>query len=132
MHCGMDHLNINDTESASANSNHSKSPRVSREQPENSSDRPKNEKTEFKTNNLSSKSQLKGSMLAPDFQVNEKMTKKLEYELPLKFKSIDYFRLCDVINKQVDIAKREFKSGKVDKSLAHCELALYYLNNIHK
>ena len=72
------------------------------------------------------------SMLSEDFTPDTKMSKKLDYSLPVKFKSIDYFRLCDTIKKQLDIGLKELNSNKIDKALAHSELAYYYLDNISK
>ena len=72
------------------------------------------------------------SLLAPDFHVDSKITKKLDYKLPVKFKGIDYFKLCDVIKKHLDTGRRELITNKIDKTLAHCELAYYYLMNIEK
>jgi hypothetical protein len=72
------------------------------------------------------------SLLAPDFHVDSKITKKLDYKLPVKFKGVDYFKLCDVIKKHLDTGRRELITNKIDKTLAHCELAYYYLINIEK
>ncbi len=72
------------------------------------------------------------SILGADFHPDIKLSKKLDFSLPVKFKGIDYFRLCDVIRKQLDIGQRELNSNKLDKTLAHAELAFYYLDNISK
>jgi hypothetical protein len=72
------------------------------------------------------------SMLSEDFTPDVKLSKKLDFSLPVKFKSIDYFRLYDVIKKQLDISQKELNSNKLDKSLTHVELAYYYLENISK
>ena len=70
------------------------------------------------------------NILSANFKVDEKLVKKFDFHLPVKYKSIDYFRLCDIIKKQIDGATRDINSNKVDKSLDHIELALYYLQNI--
>lgn len=75
---------------------------------------------------------LHASMLAPDFKIDTKLSKKLDFKLPVKYKGIDYFRLCDVIKKQLDSGQREMNSNKTEKALIHCELAYYYLINIDK
>ncbi len=72
------------------------------------------------------------SMLSQEFVPDTKLTKKLDFSLPVKFKSIDYFRLYDVIKKQLDISQKELNSNKLDKTLTHVELAYYYLENVSK
>ena len=72
------------------------------------------------------------SVLAANYQVDSKISKKLDFSLPVKFKSIQYFRLCDLLKKQLEVAIRELNGNKIDKSLIHAELAYYYLDNIEK
>lgn len=68
-------------------------------------------------------------LLSNDYQIDSSV-KKLDYKLPVKFKTPDYFRLIDTIKKEIDHAQRELNSNKIEKALNMTELALYYLNNI--
>lgn len=79
-----------------------------------------------------SKKNINSSMLAADYKIDTKIAKKLDYKLPVKYKGIEYFRLCDNIKKQLDTAQREMLGNKTDKALVHLELAYYYLTNIEK
>lgn len=72
------------------------------------------------------------SMLAADYKVDTKISKKLDFSLPVKFKDIHYFRLCDSIKKQLDNGMKELNVNKIERTLAHAELAYYYLDNITK
>jgi hypothetical protein len=69
------------------------------------------------------------TLLSNDYQIDASI-KKLDYKLPVKFKTPDYFRLTDTIKKELDHAQRELNSNKIEKTLSMAELALYYLNNI--
>lgn len=84
--------------------------------------------------NLTSSIDLKKnkSILSEDFTPDAKLSKKLDFPLPVKFKGIEYFRLCDYIKKQLDVGQKELNSNKIEKALAHAELAYYYLDNISK
>jgi hypothetical protein len=83
-----------------------------------------NQGNKFQIGNINS------SLLSSDFKLDCKLAKKLDFKLPVKFKSMDYFRLCDVIKKQVDSASREIHSNKTDMSLKYIENAYYYLHQI--
>jgi hypothetical protein len=72
---------------------------------------------------------LTQSMLSDDYLIDPSV-KKLDYKLPVKFKTPDYFRLTDTIKKELDHAQRELNSNKIEKALNMAELALFYLNNI--
>ena len=56
----------------------------------------------------------------------------MDFSFPVKFRTLEYFRLVDTINKILETGQRELDSNKVDKSLAQLELVLYYLHNIEK
>ena len=83
---------------------------------------------------LEAKKNLKSSMLlGPDYKVDNKITsRKMDFNLPVKYRTLEYFRLIDTINKIMETAGREIDSNKVEKSLLQMELALYYLHNIEK
>jgi hypothetical protein len=83
-------------------------------------------------NHNQNKMSSSGSVLAADFKVDSKISKKLDFSLPVQFKTLPYFRLCDVIKKQLDTGLRELNGNKLEKTLAHAELAYYYLDNIVK
>jgi len=80
------------------------------------------------------KKNLKSSiLLGPDYKVDNKITsRKMDFNLPVKYRTLEYFRLIDTINKIMETAGREIDSNKVEKSLLQMELALYYLHNIEK
>jgi hypothetical protein len=69
------------------------------------------------------------TLLSSDYQIDSSI-KKLDYKLPVRFKTPDYFRLTDTIRKELDHAQREINSNKIERALSMAELALYYLNNI--
>jgi hypothetical protein len=73
----------------------------------------------------------KSSILSPDYKIDTKFA-KVSFDLPVKYKDVDYFRLIEAIKKQIDIARGEMKSNKIDKAHSHMELVLYYLNNVEK
>ena len=73
---------------------------------------------------------INNTMIKHDLKVDPKIQKKIGYSLPVKFKSIDYFRLTDIIFKLLENGLREIQSDKVDKSLVQLELAVYYLHNV--
>jgi hypothetical protein len=74
---------------------------------------------------------MKGSILATDYKIDPSMkVKKLDFELPVKFKTTHYFNLVNTIKKQLETGDKEISANKVDKALAHMELVLYYLNNV--
>jgi hypothetical protein len=75
---------------------------------------------------------LKNSMLTDDYQIDKAIYKKLDISLPVKVKTIDYFKLVDNIKKTLDHGVRELQSNKIEKTLDHAMLALYYLHNIKK
>jgi hypothetical protein len=86
------------------------------------------------SDDLEAKKNLKSSMLlGPDYKVDNKITsRKMDFNLPVKYRTLEYFRLIDTINKIMETAGREIDSNKVEKSLLQMELALYYLHNIEK
>lgn len=76
---------------------------------------------------------VRSSFMAKDYKVDTKLAgKSSSFDLPVKFKSVDYFKLIDTIKKQIEGAMKELKNNKIDKTLAYSELILYYLNNIEK
>lgn len=84
------------------------------------------------TGSAGGRNNMNMSMIGPDFKVDEKLSKKLDFKLPVKYKGVDYFRLCDIIKKQLEAGQREIGANKVDKALNLMELAYYYIINIEK
>ena len=54
------------------------------------------------SSSLDLKKETSFDMLDPNFKVDGKLHKKPDFKLPVKYKSIDYFRLCDVLKKQLE------------------------------
>jgi hypothetical protein len=86
----------------------------------------------YQSQSFNTKDKMTSSVLAADFKVDTKISKKLDFSLPVKFKDIHYFRLCDSIKKQLDNGMKELSVNKIERALAHAELAYYYLDNINK
>jgi hypothetical protein len=76
---------------------------------------------------------LKNSMLGDGYSIdNVHVYKKLDIKLPVKYKSVDYFKLLDNMKRILDHGGRELQSNKIEKTLEHAMLTLYYLHNIEK
>ena len=104
--------------------------KISKEQKKTEKNELKNNKDIKTTKNLD-RATLSQSIMLGDYQIDNIIHKKLDYKLPVKLKSPEYFRLLDTIKKELDHAQREVNSNKIDKALSMSELALYYLNNIN-
>lgn len=61
-----------------------------------------------------------------------KFHKKLDFDLPVKYKTPNHYKLNIIIMKLMSNAKKEMESNTPEKSLESLELAYYYLNKIEK
>ena len=66
-----------------------------------------------------------------DFDIS-KFHKKLDFDLPVKPKTPNYYKLTTVMLKLLSNAKKEMESNNQDKSLETLELVMFYLNNMEK
>jgi hypothetical protein len=56
--------------------------------------------------------------------------KKLDFNLPVKFKSSDYFKLQSIITKLMSNAKKDMESNCEEKAIENLNLAKFYLTKI--
>lgn len=61
-----------------------------------------------------------------------KFHKKLDFDLPVKYKTPDYYKLSTIINKLMSNAKKDMEANNPDKAKENLELANYYLTKIIK
>lgn len=61
-----------------------------------------------------------------------KFHKKLEFELPVKYKTPDYYKLSTIINKLMSNSKKDMEANNPDKAKENLDLANYYLTKIIK
>jgi hypothetical protein len=59
-----------------------------------------------------------------------KLHKKLDFSLPVKFKSPDHFKLSSIIAKLMSNAKKDMESNNEDKAMENLNLVKYYLTKI--
>jgi hypothetical protein len=63
-------------------------------------------------------------------KLDKQYNRRISFDLPVKYKSINYFRLTDLIKKLLDNGIREIKSNNSSHSLSNIELSLYYMNQV--
>ena len=61
-----------------------------------------------------------------------KFHKKLDFTLPVKYKTPDYYKLAIIINKLMSNAKKDMDANNPDKATENLELSNYYLTKIIK
>jgi len=61
-----------------------------------------------------------------------KFHKKLDFTLPVKYKTPDYYKLSTIINKLMSNSKKDMEANNPDKAKENLELANYYLTKIIK
>jgi hypothetical protein len=61
-----------------------------------------------------------------------KFHKKLDFELPVKFKTPNYYRLSVLIGKLMSNAKKDIEANDLDKAKGNLELANYYMTKVIK
>lgn len=61
-----------------------------------------------------------------------KFHKKLDFALPVKYKTPDYYKLSTIVNKLMSNAKKDMEANYPDKAKENLELANYYLTKIIK
>ncbi len=59
-----------------------------------------------------------------------KLHKKLDFNLPVKFKSSEYFKLQSIITKLMSNAKKDIETNTEEKAIENLNLAKYYLTRI--
>lgn len=59
-----------------------------------------------------------------------KFHKKLDFDLPVKFKTPNHYKLNTIIIKLMSNAKKDMESNNIDKAREGLELASYYLTKI--
>jgi len=61
-----------------------------------------------------------------------KFHKKLDFDLPVKYKTPNYYKLSTLIGKLMSNAKKDMEANNCDKAIENLELANYYMTKIIK
>ncbi len=58
--------------------------------------------------------------------------KKPNFELPVKFRSVDFFKAIDIIRSSIKSSENELSRNKVSNTIEYPEHVKYYCSNITK